>query len=488
MYAAEKAFERRQWREHLAPFIKKVFETVDPGADYMHAWYIDLIAEYLEAISANEITNLVINMPPRFLKSISVTVAWPAWEFGRNPSQQILAASYSEKLSMKHNVDCRLVLQSDWYHQTFPEVRLSGDQNEKSKFITTKRGHRIATSVNGTATGEGGNILILDDPINPKKALSDVERTSANDWVDQTWSTRKNNPKKSHEVVVMQRLHVNDTTGHVLSKDPEKWEHLVIPQEAETKTIVIFPRSKRKVIRKKGDLLHPERMGPPEIKGTKKRLGTYGFAGQHQQRPTPLGGGRIKLEWFPRYKKKPLRKNASRCFLSFDTAQKEKEINDPSVGGVFLEEDNQWNLVHVWKKQVQYPKLKQQVIDMAEKWVPHAILIEDKSSGESLIQELKKDTSLPIIAITPETSKILRLDAQTPSLEAGVLALPDSNIYHLDWVQYVEECLANFPAPVSWDELDMMSQFLKYIREDNIHIHNVLPFSLTAKSNYVGRI
>lgn len=487
IYAAQKMLERRQWREHLSPFIKKVFETVDPGADYMHAWYIDLIAEYLEAVSNNEITNLCINVPPRFLKSISVTIAWPAWELGNNPSQQILAASYSEKLSMKHNVDCRLVVQSDWYRQTFPEVQLSGDQNEKAKFTTTKRGHRIATSVGGTATGEGGNLLILDDPINPKKALSDTERATANDWVDQTWSTRKNNPKKSHEVIVMQRLHVNDTTGHVLSKDKDKWEHLVIPQEAEKRTIITFPRSKKKIIRRKGDLLHPERMGDEEIKATKKRLGTYGFAGQHQQRPTPLGGGRIKLEWFPRYKKKPRREDATKVALSFDTAQKEKEINDPSVGGVFLEIENQWQLVHIWKDNVQYPVLKQRVKEMADVWKPHVVLIEDKSSGESLIQELKNETSLPIIPIQPETSKILRLDSQTPSLEAGVLALPDSNELHYEWQTYLEECLAHFPSPTSWDELDMISQFLKYIREESHHAYTVAPWGVKGKSNFVGR-
>jgi len=497
MYAAQKMQERRQWREHLGPFIKKTFTTVDPGADFMDAWYIDLIAEYLEAVYYDEIINLVINMPPRFLKSISVTIGFPAWGLGQNPSLQILAASYSEKLSMKHNVDTRLVVKSDWYQQTFPEVMLAGDQNEKAKFQTTKRGHRIATSVGGTATGEGGNILILDDPINPKKALSDTERATANDWVDQTWSTRKNNPKKSHEIIVMQRLHVNDTTGHVLGKDPDKWKHLVLPQEAEKRTIVIFPRSKKKIIRRAKDLLHPERMGVTEVDAIKKRLGTYGFAGQHQQRPTPLGGGRIKLEWLPRYKKKPRREEATRCLLSFDTAQKEKEINDPSVGGVFFEVSNQWMLVHLWKDNVQYPVLKEKVVQMVKEWNPDGVLIEDKSSGESLIQELKSLTvedrvrlqinrNIPIIPIQPETSKILRLDAQTPSLEAGVLALPDSNEVSVPWLSYLEECLAHFPSPTSWDELDMISQFLKYIREDG-SIPLALPFSATGKSSFAGR-
>lgn len=486
MYAAEKMLERQQQRDSLAVFIRKVFATVDPGATYMHAWYIDLIAEHLEAVSANEIENLAINIPPRFLKSMSVTIAWPAWVLGHNPSEQIIGASYSEKLSMKHNVDCRLVVQSDWYRQVFPGVTLASDQNEKAKFSTTKRGHRIATSVGGTATGEGGNILILDDPINPKKALSDTERATANDWVDQTWSTRKNNPKKSHEVIVMQRLHVNDTTGHVLSKDPDKWTHLVIPQESEKKTVVYFPRSKRKITRQKGGLIHPERMGATEVAGVKRRLGSYGFAGQHQQRPTPAGGGRIKLAWFPRYQERP--DEPEQVILSFDTAQKEREINDPSVGAVFYKKGGQWHLVHIWKDTVRYPDLKKKVIAMDDYWKPQGVLIEDKSSGESLIQELREDTSIPVIAMTPEASKILRLDAQTPTIEAGVLALPDANKLQYDWLTYLEECLGHFPSPTSWDELDTISQFLKYIREDGGHAYSAIPFSVTNKSNFVGRL
>jgi len=499
MSAAKKMLERQQQHDHLSHFIKRVFETVDPGATYMHAWYIDLIAEHLEAVWFDEIENLCINMPPRFLKSIATTIAFPAWGMGHNPSEQFIAASYSEKLSMKHSVDCRLVVQSDWYRQVFPEVQLASDQNEKAKFTTTKRGHRIATSVGGTATGEGGNILILDDPINPKKALSDTERATANDWVDQTWSTRKNNPKKSHEIIVMQRLHVNDTTGHVLDKDPDKWTHLVIPQESEKKTVVYFPRSKRKITRKKSDLLHPERMGRVEVDGIKKRLGSYGYAGQHQQRPTPKGGGRIQLEWFPRFVVKVDRNDPSveQVMMSFDTAQKEKEINDPSVGGVFFKIEGQWRLVHIWKDTVRYPDLKKKVIEMDKFWKPQGVLIEDKSSGESLIQELSdgvldektgKITKVPVIAIQPEASKILRLDAQTPTLEAGVLALPDPNKLHYTWLSYLEECLGHFPAPNSWDELDMMSQFLKYIRDDDDAALTVVPFSATSKSHYVGRM
>jgi len=488
-------------REHLSPFIKKVFSTVDPKSVYKHNWHIDLIAEYLEAVTLKQIPNLLINVPPRFLKSICTTVSWPAWLLGKDPSDQIIAASYANKLATKHSVDCRLVVESAWYKATFPNVHMARDQNEKTKFQTTERGYRIATSIDGTATGEGGDKLILDDPMNPKKAYSDVERASTNEWMDQTWSTRKNDPETSSEIVVMQRLHVDDSTGHIKaqieseliaqamedyedleSRRDQHWEHLVIPQEAEKRTIVIFPISKKKKIRNKGDLLHPERFNKQTVARTKRRLGTYGYAGQHQQRPTPMGGGRVKTEWFPRYRKLPA--SYDEVILSFDTAQKDREINDPSVGQVYARNGVQWYLVHLWKQQVRYPALKRMAIAMANEWKPDAIVIEDKSSGSSLIQELQDDTDWPVIAIEPESDKVTRFDTQTPSIEAGVIALPDPQYVPVGWLAYLEECLGHFPSPPSWDELDAMSQFLKHIRKREEESVTVVPWGETGASHW----
>lgn len=457
--AAALLLERRAMRGHLSPFIKKVFATVDPSAVYKHNWHIDLISEYLEACYHGEIRQLVINMPPRFMKSISVSVAFPAWVLGQDPSEKFLCASYSDKLAMKHNVDTRLVMQTAWYKSTFPDVHLAHDQNEKSKFQTTARGHRIATSVGGTATGEGGNYLITDDPMNPKKAHSDTERETTNEWFDQTWSTRKNDPKTAVEILMMQRLHAEDTTGHALKEGG--WEHLVIPHEAEGKTTVVFP-SGRIVEREDGELLHEERMGKEETKKIRKRLGTYAYDGQYQQRPAPLGGGRIKLSWFPRYKELPAL--FDEIVLSADTAQKAKEINDPSVIQVYGRKNEQWYIVHQWKGQVIYPDLKNMALAMINQWKPDAFLIEDKSSGSSLLQELKL-LKKPVIGIEPEADKVTRFDTQTPSLENGLISLPDASFTDCEWQASIETNLMNFPNPVAWDELDAMSQFLKWLRK-----------------------
>ncbi|WP_234813529.1 hypothetical protein [Candidatus Williamhamiltonella defendens] len=157
MHVPNKAqFYEAMLRDDLSSFIQRTFATVDPGAQYLHNWHVDLIAEYLKACTDRDIKRLIINIPPRYLKSIAVSVAWPAWVLGHAPSSTFLASSYSDKLALKHSVDCRLVVQSAWYRKVFPQIQLVRDQNEKSKFVTTARGHRIATSTGGTATGEGG--------------------------------------------------------------------------------------------------------------------------------------------------------------------------------------------------------------------------------------------------------------------------------------------------------------------------------------------
>ncbi len=465
--ASKALIERRQMRAHMAPFIKKVFSTVDPGAEYKHNWHIDLIAEYLESVWEGQIQNIIFNMPPRFMKSIAVTIALPAWGLGKKPSEQFMCASYSAAIALKHSVYCRTVLEAEWYQATFPETMLRKDQNEKSQFMTTEMGYRIATSVGGSATGDGGNFKILDDPMNPEEALSDKERESSNNWINQTWSTRGNDPKTCADIIVMQRLHVKDPTGEALARGG--YEHVIIPQEAEKKTIIIMPRSKRKVVREEGELLHEERFDQKEKEKAQLILGTYGYAGQHQQRPVPLGGGRIDLSWFLRYKQKPV--EFDEIVLSADTAQKEKDINDPTVILVLGRVGVRWYLIHIWKMRARYPVLKKACVSLCNRFKPDAFLIEDKSSGSSLIQDLEDETSLPVIAIEPESDKVTRMDTQTPSIQAGLLVLPDP-VYNTNatWLSYFEECIIHFPEPSSWDEIDALSQFIKWTKTKTVKV------------------
>jgi hypothetical protein len=276
---------------------------VDPTARYLDNWHVHLMCEHLEACARGEITRLVINVPPRHLKSITVSVAWPAWLLGHDPAARIMAASYSRALSVKHALDCRLVIGAPWYRRIFPGVELAPDQNEKHKFQTTRRGHRIATSVGGTATGEGADVLIADDPHNPRQAMSERARESALDWFDQTFASRLNDKRRGVIVVVMQRLHARDLTGHLLAKGG--WQHLCLPAEAERRTRIDFGRVR--VLRRPGALLHPAREGRAEIARAKRELGSHAYAAQYQQRPRPAEGGLIKLAWFRRFAAPPAR-------------------------------------------------------------------------------------------------------------------------------------------------------------------------------------
>lgn len=286
-------------RNDLVSFTEKVFTHVDPGAEYLHNWHVEILAEYLKACQEGQIKRLIINIPPRHMKSISVAVAFPAWLLGHNPSEQIMCASYSQKLSEKHSMDCRLVVESDWYKCLFPGTQIVDDQNTQRKFVTTHRGFRISTSVGGTATGEGGNFLIVDDPISANDARSTIMREDANIWFDRTFSTRLNDKKKGCIIVIMQRLHEEDLTGHLLEKGG--WEHLCLPLIAEED--VIIEKGGIRKQRKVGDILHPERMDAETIQQEKIAIGPYGFAGQYQQRPAPEGGGLFRKEWLQYYDK-----------------------------------------------------------------------------------------------------------------------------------------------------------------------------------------
>ncbi|MFV9839244.1 MAG: terminase, partial [Aaplasma endosymbiont of Hyalomma asiaticum] len=211
-------------------FIKQAYSTLVPDSKYKSNWHIRVIADRLQAAYDGKITRLIINVPPRFMKSICVSVAWPAWIIGLNPCARIIVASYSQILSEKLSLDTRCIIQSQWYRKIFSEVEILNVQNTKRKFQTTKLGFRFATSVGGSLTGEGGNFLIVDDPMNPQQASSMSYRKKVFDWFNQTFITRLNDRKKGIVVVVMHRLHTEDLVGQILSSHTaKKWHVLSIP-------------------------------------------------------------------------------------------------------------------------------------------------------------------------------------------------------------------------------------------------------------------
>lgn len=441
-------------RLRLAAFTRKTFATVDPGATYLHNWHVDLIAEYLEACTRREIKRLVINMPPRYLKSVSVSVAWPAWLLGNNPSERIIVSSYSHMLSLKHSTDCRLVIKSDWYRRIFPHVQLAPDQDTKEKFVTTARGMRYAASVGGSVTGEGANFLIVDDPHNPAQALSDVQRQQALTWFDQTFASRLNDKSNGVIVCIMQRLHANDLTGHLLDKGG--WEHLSLPAIAEARTIIDFGRVR--VIREPGEVLHAAFEPPEAIERQKIDMGSYAFAGQYQQRPAPAEGGIFKAHWFKRYPAP--QETYDRIIQSWDTAIKASQLNDPSCCTTWGVKKDGYDLLQVLVRRLEYPDLKALVLKQAEAFGPDAVLIEDKASGQQLLQDLRRETKLPVIGILPTADKITRASGVSALIEAGKVALPQNAA----WLTDYESEMLTFPNAPHADQVDSTTQFLAWER------------------------
>lgn len=284
----------------LSAFIHKAFNTINPGVQYNYNWHIELIAEYLKSVFDGSIKRLIINIPPRSLKSVCVSVAFPAWVLGKKPNSRIIVASYSDVLSLKHSTDCRLVVSSQWFQALFPNFQLVDWQNEKHKFVTTQNGYRFATSVGGSLTGEGGDILIVDDPHNPQQLMSEKYRTKTLEWFSNTFISRLNDKKNGAIIIVMQRLHPNDLVGYLLDKKDNNWTVLSIPAVAEKDAYYSMGNFEK--FRLKGDILHPTREGIKEIEQIKKDMGSYVFSAQYQQNPVVEKGNIIRVEWIKRFK------------------------------------------------------------------------------------------------------------------------------------------------------------------------------------------
>ena len=452
-------------RHDFVPFIEKVFLSLHPGTPFLPNWHIELLAEYLEACRKKELRRLIINMPPRNLKSIVVSVAWPAFVLGHNPACKIMAASYAAPLSEKHSLDCRNIVQSDWYREIFPDVMLARDQNEKHKFATTEFGHRIAVSVGGSATGEGGELLIVDDPQSAMMAMSEANRQFTRDWFDHTFLTRLNDKHQGVIVLVMQRLHEEDLSGHLLGKGG--WEHLLLPAMAEREMSYHFGHFTK--MRKAGEPLHPEREDEALILEAKRGLGSYMFAAQYQQNPLPLEGGMIRREWLNRYNSRP--ENITAIVQSWDTAIKAGDRHDASVCLTFGQNGQASYLLDVQVVRAEYPELKRLVLKLADEWEPEWILMEDKASGQSLLQDLRRDSRLPLIPVMPRADKVTRLAAASALIEAGRFYLPKE----ASWLVEFERELLAFPKAPHDDQVDALAQYLNWLKQKNGAKANIRP-------------
>jgi predicted phage terminase large subunit-like protein len=454
----------------------RAFLELNPMTPFLHTWHNELVASKLEACRRGEIHRLIINVPPRSLKSHAAAVSFPAFVLGHNPSAQIICCSYGQDLANKHSSDCRTVMTSEWYRRLFP-TRLAPQKQSVQEFQTTQNGFRLATSVGGVLTGRGADFIIIDDPLKPDEALSESQRNAANEWFDHTLYSRLNDKRQGVIIIIMQRLHEDDLVGHVL--EHEEWDLVRLPaiaEDDETHTI-ISPHRARVVRRSRGEALHPERESLDTLEHLRRTLGEYNFAGQYQQQPAPLGGGLVKAEWFKTYVLGEHPAKFDRVVQSWDTANKSTELSDFSVCTTWGQKNKKLFLLNVLRRRMDYPELKRTVCENARTFSASNILIEDKASGTQLIQELIREGIYGVTRYEPTMDKVMRLHSVTNTIENGFVYLPTEAAW---LAAYLHE-ITIFPGGKYDDQADSTSQaldwmkqttcnygFLEYIRQEEL--------------------
>jgi predicted phage terminase large subunit-like protein len=523
------AEQRAELEDSLISFVEAAWPSLDPSP-YQPSWAMDAVCEHLEAVTNGQIRKLLINLSPRCGKTLVTSVCFPAWVWAqrdvsylRGPQVRFLCGSYNDDLSLQSATRHRRLLLSPWYQRYWGRrFRLTPDQAAKSRFDCTAGGSRISTSARGLLLGIGGDCIIVDDPHNLHGAESEAERLQALNWWRELSSTRLNDPKRSALVVLMQRVHECDVSGHILSSDgSEEWCHLMVPAEYEWRRhcvtvlgwrdprgldenseplVTVLPSGERvprdaeaanELDRRDGTLMWPERFGPGEIARIKAELGPYLASGRLQQSPMPAKGGIFQRDWWQLYESPDNKFPAfDHLVASLDSAFTEKEQNDPSgltVWGVYsVEGKRRIMLVHAWRKHLPFsgPRIDkgtmetlasykrrtsstwgliEWVADTCTRFNVDRLLIEAKASGISAAQELRNryaGRSWAIDLRQVKGDKLSRALAVQPIFTQGMIYAPAR-----DWSELVITEMSMFPVGRYKDLTDSASMALKYLRD-----------------------
>ncbi len=400
----------------------------------------------------------MINLPPRYLKSLVTSVAFPAFVLGHDPTKRLIVASYGSDLAVKLANDCRTVINSPRYKSIFPGLQISRMKNTESEIATTRGGFRLATSVDGSLTGRGGHIMIIDDPLKPSDASSDAKREHVNTWFKNTLYSRLDDKQKGAIIIVMQRLHDDDLCG-LLSKNSHDWVVLNFPAIA-LKDEQIPVSDGRYHDRQIDDVLHPERESTSDLGNIRSELGEDIFAAQYQQCPSQPTGHMIKRDSIQRYGQPPTRKKSHYVVQSWDTAIKVEATNDCSVCITLLVDDERnYHVVEVLRDRVLYPELKTHAISQALKHKPDTILVEEAGLGRTLVKDLKA-AGLPAVGVIPEGDKLTRASVQLEKFANRQVYFPEQ----APWLLDLESELFAFPNGRYDDQVDALVQALAHQR------------------------
>ena len=501
--AQRKIIEKRKCELSLAEFVKAAWHVIEPEQPYVHGWHIDFICAHLEAITRGEMLDddtyynrLLTNVPPGTMKSLTVGVFWPAWEWGPQnmPSMRYVCASHSLELALRDSLRMRRLVSSEWYQGHWGDtVKLVGDQNAKGKFETTATGSRQACAFTGI-TGYRGDRVIIDDPHSVDDANSDAKRLSVTNLFKEAVTSRLNNPDKSAIVVVMQRLHELDVSGVILDGNMG-YDHIMLPMRYDplrAKPTMLGYEDPRE---EDGELLFPDRFPEHVVDRDEAAMGPYATAGQYAQSPEPRGGGIVQDSWWQLWDR-PEYPPIEYIVASLDTAYTTKAENDPSaltIWGVFggssesaatrmvdrygrpmdvtrsfqsssLGPVPKAMMMYAWQDKLEVHDLTEKVADICKRMKVDVLLIENKAAGHSVAQEIRRlfgNEDFVVQMYDPKTlDKVARLYSVQHIFSEGMVYAPNK-----DWAEMVIRQTSSFPRGKHDDLVDTVSMALKHLRD-----------------------
>ena len=437
---------------NLMSFTEFAFSVVRPNVQFKPNWHLEAVTDVLSEVAYGYARRLIITLPPRNLKSLCASVVLPAWFLGHYPWERVVVVSYSDLLARSHANDFRLLVNHPIYQAAFPAMRLVRDTDRE--IVTTKRGKRIATSIDGTLTGLGGNLIIIDDPVKPGDVMSEAVRQRVIEWYRATLLSRADDKKAARIVLVMQRVHQNDLAGYLLEQGG--FEHFNLPAIAQREE-TFFLGGGRTYTRQKGELLHPDHEPAHALAELKREMGANAFSAQYQQSPIPPGGTIIKRKWLTTYDRID-RQSGDRIILSWDIALSEAETGDYSACVVLLNRGEVFYVLEVVRGRFPFDTLKRKVIEVKQRYNPSTLLIEDSPISRGLIQSLR-EKSISVTPYKPDTDKRSRVIAQTDLFEAGSVRFPQ----RASWLEEFTAELLAFPGRHD-DQVDALVQGLAWKR------------------------
>ena len=445
-------------RGDLATFFRMVvWRVLKPHERLLWAPFMDLLCAVLQAVAEGRINRLIITVPPRFGKSLIGSVALPAYFLGHNPAAEVMCVSYAQELARQFGELTRRVMSSPQYQALF-DVKLVSNKASPVLLKTTAGGSRRATSIDGSATGMGAHLMVFDDPQKPGEMLSKAIRRSTNSAYENTFISRQNDPRNVKIAIIMQRTHEDDFVGHVIGLGGgDDWTIINLPAMAEADETWTYSTflGEHTWRRKEGESLHPERFPVDELMKIRASVGESTWSTQWQQRPTPAGGGIVQVKWFRRCPIDKMPESFERVIQSWDTANTTAEWSDYSVCTTWGAKENTVYLLHVFRKRLLFPDLKRAVIEQAATFNATAVLIENRASGQQLLQDLARDGFTKATAIDPDRDKEMRMASQTAIIENGFVVVAEDASWTREYFYEME----SFPRGKYDDQVDSTSQF-----------------------------